>query len=176
MGFWTPEYVEKKLDRLADLEAVEMLVAVDESLGVGEAIEARDHRAIPYSGTVRLKEVRAALRRYEDDLAADAAATLPDELDPDDDVITLAELADRHGVSESALEGKSFPGHELVGRTLVRPAVLKRMADEIEAGIALSEAETVLDEYGLDDASAVLSRLGYRVEWEGLGGGTVREK
>ncbi|WP_299263165.1 DUF790 family protein [Halorientalis sp.] len=176
MGFWTPEYVEKKLDRLADLEAVEMLVAVDESLGVGEAIEARDHRAIPYSGTVRLKEVRAALRRYEDDLAADAAATLPDELDPDDDVITLAELADRHGVSESALEGKSFPGHELVGRTLVRPAVLKGMADEIEAGIALSEAETVLDEYGLDDASAVLSRLGYRVEWEGLGGGTIREK
>jgi hypothetical protein len=50
------------------------------------------------------------------------------------------------------------------------------MADEIEAGIALSEAETVLDEYGLDDASAVLSRLGYRVEWEGLGGGTIREK
>ncbi len=176
MGFWTPEYVAKKLDRLADLDAVEMLVAVDESLGVGEEIEARDHRAIPYSGTVRLKDVRAALRRYEDDLTAGAAADLPDELDPDDDAITLAELADRHGVSDSALEGKSFPAHELVGRTLVRPAVLEELADEIEAGMALSEAEAVLDEYGLDDASAVLSRLGYRVEWEGLGGGTVREK
>ncbi|WP_424019612.1 DUF790 family protein [Halorientalis pallida] len=176
MGFWTPEYVAKKLDRLADLEDVEMLVAVDESLGVGEEIEARDHRAIPYSGTVRLKDVRAALRRYEDDLAAEAAADLPDELDPDDDAITLDDLAERHGVSESALEGTSFPAHELVGRTLVRPAVLDEVAAEIEAGMALSEAETVLSESGLDDASAVLSRLGYRVEWEGLGGGTVREK
>jgi len=176
MGFWTPEYVEKKLDRLAELEDVEMLVAVDESLGVGEAIEARDHRAIPYSGTVRLKDVRDALRRYEDELAADAATDLPDELTPDDDAITLDELADRHGVSGSALEGKSFPTHELVGRTLVRPAVLEVLADEIETGMALAEAEAVLDEYGLDDASAVLSRLGYRVEWEGLGGGTVREK
>ncbi|MFW6382941.1 MAG: DUF790 family protein, partial [Haloferacaceae archaeon] len=64
MGFWTPEYVAKKLDRLAAVDDVEMLVAVDESLGlaeqssaanrtasgdVGEEIERRDHRAIPYS-------------------------------------------------------------------------------------------------------------------------------
>ncbi|RXK48339.1 DUF790 family protein [Halorientalis pallida] len=176
MGFWTPEYVAKKLDRLADLEAVEMLVAVDDSLGVGEEIEAREHRAIPYSGTVRLKDVRVALRRYEDDLVADAAADLPDELVPDDDAVTLEDLADRHGVSDSALEGKSFPAHELVGRTLVRPVVLEGLADEVETGMALSEAETVLEEFGIDDASAVLSRLGYRVEWEGLSGGTVQEK
>ncbi|AQL41854.1 hypothetical protein BV210_03590 [Halorientalis sp. IM1011] len=176
MGFWTPEYVEKKLDRLADLESVELLVAVDESLGVGEEIEARDHRAIPYSGTVRIKDVRDALRRYEDELAADAAADLPDELTPDEDAITLAELADRHGVSESALEGKIFSEHERVGRTLVRPAVLETLEKEIEEGMALSEAEGILEECGIDDASAVLSRLGYRVEWEGLGGGTVREK
>jgi hypothetical protein len=53
---------------------------------------------------------------------------------------------------------------------------LEAIDAEIEAGMALSEAEAVLDEYGVDDASAALSRLGYRVEWEGLGGGTVREK
>ena len=65
MGFWTPEYVEKKLRQLGAVENEELLVAVDESLGVGEAIEARDHRAIPYSGTVRVKDVRDALARYE---------------------------------------------------------------------------------------------------------------
>ena len=176
MGFWTPEYVEKKLSRLADLEDVEMLVAVDESLGVGEDIEARDHRAIPYSGTVRVKDVRDALRRYEDDLVADAAAALPDALAPEDDVVTLEALAARHGVSEAAVEDKAFPEHERVGRTLVGPAVLDALADEVETGMSLAEAETALDEYGLDEASAVLARLGYRVEWEGLGGGTVREK
>ena len=176
MGFWTPEYVEKKLGQLADVEDVDLLVAVDESLGVGEDIAARDHRVVTYSGAVRVKDVVDVLREYEAEFVADAAATLPDAFEPDDDVVTLRELADRHGVSEAAVEDGPFPGHELVGRTLVRPSVLARIGDDIDDGTALSAAEATLDEYGVNDASATLSALGYRVEWEGLGGGTVRRK
>ncbi|PSP55736.1 hypothetical protein BRC82_03895 [Halobacteriales archaeon QS_1_67_19] len=176
MGFWTPEYVEKKLSQMETVEDVELLVAVDESLGVGEEIEARDHRAIPYSGTIRVKDVRDALRRYEDELVAASAAALPDELTPDDDVVSLEALADECGVSEDAVEGKAFPDHERVGRTLVRPAVLDDLREEIEAGMAFSEAEAALAERGIEDASALLSELGYAVAWEGLSGGTVRER
>jgi predicted nuclease of restriction endonuclease-like RecB superfamily len=176
MGFWTPEYVEKKLSQLETVEDVELLVAVDESLGVGEEIAARDHRAIPYSGTIRLKDVRDALRRYERDLVAESAADLPDELVPEADTISLETLADEHGVSEDAIESKSFPDHERVGRTLVRPVVLDELADEIEVGMAFSEVEAVLADRGFEDASAVLSELGFAVEWEGLSGGTIRER
>ncbi|MFC7020161.1 MULTISPECIES: DUF790 family protein [Haloarcula] len=173
MGFWTPEYVEKKLARLADLEGVELLVAVDDSLGVGEAIESLDHRAIPYRDRVRVKDVRDALRPYESDLVAASAAALPDELRPEADVVSLAALAAEHGVSEDAIEDKSFPDHERVGRTLVRPGVLADLRDELEAGMAYGTVETVFDEYGVDDDSALLARLGYRVEWDGLSGGTI---
>ena len=176
MGFWTPEYVAKKLSRFSDLEDVAFLVAYDESLGVGEAIEAEGHRAIPYSGTVRVKDVRDALRPYESELAAERAETVPEELTPQADVTTIEALAGEYGVPESAIEGAVFPDHERVGRHLVRPSVLETLADEVEAGMELSAAEDRLDEHGIDDASAALSRLGYRVEWEGLGGGTVREK
>ncbi len=176
MGFWTPQYVEKKLSRFGDLEDVAFLVAVDESLGVGEEVEALTDGAIPYRGTVRVRDVRNALRSYEDRLVAESAANLPDELDPDTDVTTLAALAAEYGVSESAVEDADFPEHELVGRTLVRPRILDELADRIDAGMSLTEAEAVLDEYGIDDASAALSRLGYRVEWEGLSGGVLREK
>ncbi|PSP89805.1 hypothetical protein BRC90_03100 [Halobacteriales archaeon QS_4_69_34] len=176
MGFWTPEYVAKKLDQLDRLEAVDMLVAVDDSLGVGAEIEARDARAIAYSGSVRVKDVRDALRRYEDRLNERSAAELPEELVPDADVVGLTALADRYGVGVAAIEGKSFPAHELVGRTLVRPSVLESLADTVEPGMALAEAEAAFDEHGIDDASAALSTLGYRVEWAGLSGGTVREK
>lgn len=176
MGFWTPEYVEKKLSRLADLEDVELLVAVDESLGVGEQIESLDHRAIPYSGTVRLKDVRDALRRHEAELVEQSADDLPNELVPTHDVVTLEALATEHAVSESAIEAKTFPEHARVGRTLVRPAVLERIGEQIEPGMSLSAVETVLDEDGIDDASAVLAHLGYRVAWDGLSGGTIREK
>jgi predicted nuclease of restriction endonuclease-like RecB superfamily len=176
MGFWTPEYVEKKLSRFSDLEDVAFLVAYDESLGVGEAIEAEGHRAVAYSGTVRLKDVRDALRPYESELAAERAETVPDELTPRADVTTIGALADEYGVPESAIEAATLPEHERVGRHLVRPSVLEALADDVEAGVELSQAEMLLEERGIDDASAALSRLGYRVEWEGLGGGTVREK
>jgi predicted nuclease of restriction endonuclease-like RecB superfamily len=176
MGFWTPAYVEKKLRQLRDVEDVELLVAVDESLGVGEEIAARDHRVVTYSGQVRVKDVVDVLREYEADLEAAAAASLPAELRPDDDAVTLSTLAARHGVSESVLDGVATPEHERVGRTLVRPAVLDRLGDELEAGISLADAEAVLDTHGIDDASALFSRLGYRVEWEGLGGGVLQAK
>ena len=175
MGFWTPEYVEKKLSQL-DATDETLLVAVDESLGVGEEIAARDHRAIPYTGKIRVKDVRDALRRYEDDLVAANAAALPDELSPDADAVTLADLAAAHGVSEDALAAKSFPDHVRVGRTLVRPALLETLDDEIRDGMSFSTVESLLDDHGVDDASALLSELGYAVEWEGLGGGSVRER
>ena len=191
MGFWTPEYVTKKLNRLAELEDVELLVAVENSLGVGEIedidqltetgdanaeVEARDHRAIAYSESVRVKDVRNALRPYEEELVAESAADLPAELVPEEDVTTLAAVAETHGVSEDAIEATSFPEHERVGRTLVHPGVLDSLAGEIEAGIDLGDAESVLKEYGIDDTSAVLSRLGYHVEWDGLSGGTIRDR
>jgi len=176
MGFWTPEYVEKKLSQLADVEDVDLLVAVDESLGVGEEIAARDHRVVTYSGTVRVKDVIDVLREYETAFVADAAAALPESLSPELDVIALDDLADDHGVSVEAIEEKTFPDHELVGRTLVRPGVLEAIREKLAAGMSLTDAEAVLDDYGIDDASAVLSRLGYRVEWKGLGGGALREK
>jgi len=176
MGFWTPEYVEKKLAQLEAVDDAELLVAVDESLGVGEQVETRDHRAIAYSGSVRVKDVRDALRKYERELVSRAAGDLPDELTPDVDVVSLSTLADRYGVSEAALEEKSFPAHDVVGRTLVRPRVLEGLGDELAPGMSLSDAETVLEERGIGDASATLAALGYRVEWNGLAGGTLREK
>jgi predicted nuclease of restriction endonuclease-like RecB superfamily len=176
MGFWTPEYVEKKLAQIEGLEDVELLVAVDESLGVGEELQARDARVVPYSKTVRVRDVRDALREYEDRLNRKSAAALPDDLTPETDVISLSALAAEHGVSERAIEEKTFPAHELVGRTLVRPAVLSALEADIEPGMALAAVEERFAEAGIDEASAVLSALGYRVAWEGLSGGTVRPK
>ena len=176
MGFWTPEYVDKKLDQFGSVDDdVELLVAVDESLGVGEAVADLDHRVLTYTDRVRVKDVVDALREYETDLVAAAAASLPAELSPDADVVGLDAVAADRGVGADALDSVSFPDHERVGRTLIRPAVLDAVDDDLDAGMQFADVEDVLDDHGIDDASATLSRLGYRVEWEGLGGGTLRE-
>jgi len=175
VGFWTPEYVESKLAKLEAVDA-ELLVAVDRSLGVGEAIEAADHRVVRYDDRVRVKDVRDALRVHEDRLARESAADLPAELRPDEDVVTIEALAERHGVPESAVEDRDVPEHRLVGRTLVRPALLERLAGAIEPGQDLAEMESLAAEAGIDDAASLLSVLDYRVEWSGLSGGTVRRR
>ena len=143
---------------------------------VGEEIEPRGHRSLPYTRTVRLKDVRNALRPYADTLREESAASVPESLVPEADVVTVEELAERHGVPESAIESATLPEHERVGRTLLRPSVLSAIEADIEPGLSLSAVEAALEAHDVDETSAVLSRLGYRVEWEGLGGGTVRRK
>jgi len=176
MGFWTPEYVAKKLDQLATVEDVELIVAVDGSLGVGEEIAAEDHRAIPYTGSVRVKHVVDVLREYEADLTAAAAADLPAELRPDADVIELDDVAAEYGVATDVIEGRTFPEHTRVGQWLVRPDVLSEIEADLAEGQSFAEAEAIIAEYGPSDASAVLSTVGYRVVWDGLSGGTLEKR
>jgi len=176
MGFWTPEYVDKKISQLESVEDVDLVVAVDESLGVGEAIEATDHRAIPYSGTVRVKDVVDVLREYEADLVEAAAAEVPDELRPDADVIELDGLASEYGVSVDVIEDRTFPNHRRVGQWLVRPGVLSAIKAELSDGMSFSDAEAVITDHGVSDASAVLAAVDYRVDWEGLTGGVLKKR
>jgi hypothetical protein len=58
----------------------------------------------------------------------------------------------------------------------VRESVLATLDSRVEPGQSLSAVEAACEEHGLSDVSAVLSTLGYRVEWEGLTGGTVAER
>jgi hypothetical protein len=91
-------------------------------------------------------------------------------------VVTIAALAASHGVSEAAIEAVAVPDHERIGRTFVRPGVLDAVNGRLTAGMSLAEAEAVLDSHGIEETSATLSELGYRVEWEGLGGGTLARR
>jgi Uncharacterized conserved protein len=175
MGFWTPAYVEKKLAQLRGLEDVALLVAVDESLGVGKDVAATGSEVIGYEGTVRVKDVVDVLRDHEAELAAAATEGLPTALVPEADTVAVADLAAEYGVPADAVDDVTFPDHERVGDTLVRPAVLERVAADIAAGDTFETVSERLGAAGIDDASAALSRLGYRVAWEGLGGGTLEE-
>jgi hypothetical protein len=176
MGFWTPEYVDKKLGQLETVEDVDLVVAVDDSLGVGEEVTATDHRAIPYSGSVRLKDVVDVLREYETDLVDEAAADLPAELRPEADVTAIETLAETYGVSVEAIEGRQFPDHTRVGQWLVRPAVLAAIRSDLSTGMSLADAEAVIDDHGIDDTSTVVSTVGYRVVWDGLAGGVLESR
>jgi len=74
------------------------------------------------------------------------------------------------------VENRAFPDHRRVGQWLVRPAVVSAIETELSAGMSFADAEAVIAEWGLTDASAMLSTVGYRVEWEGLTGGVLKKR
>ncbi|MDX1747502.1 MAG: hypothetical protein R3324_16330, partial [Halobacteriales archaeon] len=126
-----------------------------------------------YTDSIRLKDVRAVLRGFEDDLVAAARKSIPDSLSPEADVLTLEDVAAEHEVSVDVIEALTFPDHDLVGRTLVRPSVIDSIAADLADGMTLADAESVLSAHGISETSAVLSALGYRVAWDGLTGGRL---
>jgi len=91
-------------------------------------------------------------------------------------VISLESLAAEYGVATEAIASRSFPEHERIGQMLVRPAVLSSIDERIETGMAYEEVESIVEATGATDVSAVLSRLGYRVVWDGLSGGTIERR
>ncbi len=176
MGFWTPEYVEKKLSQFTDLEDVDLLVAVDESLGVGDELASLGLQVITYDGTVRLKDVVDVLRKYEEKISPPLDEAVPSELVPEADVVDLSELAAEHDVPPEVLTDVAFPEHEHVGGMLVRPEILAEIDAKLEAGMDYARVEPLLAAHELDEHSSVLSHLGYRVEWRGLNRGVLRGK
>lgn len=174
MGFWTPEYIEKKLTQIRDVEDVELIVAVDESLGVGEMLKQTESHIIPYTNTVRVKDVVDVLRSYETQLLAAAAETLPAAIEPSAQVTSLEAVATAYGVSVKAIENRSFPAHVQLGQQLVSPTVLETISDEVSDGMTYADVESIAGKYEITETSALLSAIGYRVEWDGLSGGTVK--
>ena len=121
MGFWTPAYVEKKLARIEGLETVELLVAVDDSLGVGEELRSPRrprnpvHESRAYQGrTRRPPGVRRAAQRR-------ARGGAPRRTRPESAVTTINALAADYGVSESVVEGQAVP-RARARRAHARPA------------------------------------------------------
>ncbi len=91
-------------------------------------------------------------------------------------MIELADVAAEHGVATDVIDERTFPEHTHIGQWLIRPDVLTEIESELAVGDSFDEAEAIISEYGVTDAGAVLSAVGYRVAWDGLSGGTLEER
>ena len=194
VGFWTPEYLKRKLAKLREVEAP-LLVAVDEGLACSEADLQRAlrgkevflyKRRLPLEPVIRrLLELAEAQARKElarleaqgEELWVRLRAALDGK-----ERATLKELAAALQVGLEALrailsaglaEGR-VPGFHLIGEELVSEGLLARVRRELEAlpsgsdgwGWELEPVREVLERYGLGEAA--LEALGLKVERESL--------
>lgn len=182
VGFWTPEYLERKISKLSSIAGVDMIIAADESLACSK-LERLKGRAlvIYYRKEVPLKPIIDHLKEREASvLIGQAEAFRRDAVTLKGDVVSLDEIAGARGVSVEmvrvALQRFEPEGYSRAGDLFIS----KRKLDEIDRRLAgvekLTDALGIIVASGVkeEDGQKVLDALGYSSVWEGLEMDNVR--
>ena len=175
IGFWTPEYLKNKIQKLNQLEQKEgMILLVNRNLAcMGSEFQADN--LIFYDRKIPHLEIIKILRRYEEKQQAEEIAKLKGikiSFGSDMTVISLDEVAKRYGVSLEAikevLKGQNEPGYSILGDQLVSSQVLDDIRGELNEVKRHDDALKIFMRYGIKSHGQTLSLLGYKVKWSGL--------
>ena len=175
IGFWTPEYLESKLQKVRTVESeVPLMLAVDTSLNCTEADFERTNveEVIFYEDSIPVKPVFSRLKQIDDrHISADVnALSLADLNLPDDETVAIATMADRHGVEPDAIR-RLLAGHGegiISNDRYVPPNVLDQLREQIDAmeDPTVADVVPVLERAGV--AVTALEDIGYNAEYTSL--------
>jgi predicted nuclease of restriction endonuclease-like RecB superfamily len=171
VGFWTPEYLRNKIQKINQLKEKEtMIIIVYRNLACSGS-EFKTDNLIFYDGKISYLEILRILRKYEEKQLTEEVEKLKNiEISLEGSVINLREVAGRYDVSGDALKTvmkKNIDGYLLLGDQLVDNQTLKAIDGELNGVNKHSEAIEILEKYGIK-SQQTLEVLGYRVKWNGL--------
>ncbi len=179
VGFWTQEYLSRKLHKLSGLRGVDMLVAVDRTHACSAVEALRDTvRVFYYSGKVPLRPVISWLKEKEQALVEGQLQHLEEVgMALTGTVVTIGELATENGVLEGVMQqylrAHMPEGYALLGDLLIDEDRLAEVRELLAS--ALDDGRRTLAEVGRtmpSDIAAhlvtVIEHLGYSIEWGSL--------
>jgi hypothetical protein len=175
IGFWTPEYIKNKIQKINQLEEKEgMILLVNRNLAC-MGLEFQADNLLFYDRKIPHLEIIKILRRYEEKRQAEEIAELKGvdiSFGSDTTVINLDEVARRYGVSTEALKevikGRNEPGYSILGDQLVSSQILNGIQDELKDVKRHDDALKIFERYGIKSHGQALNLLGYKVKWSGL--------
>ena len=175
VGFWTPDYLKHKIQKLNLLREKERLILlVNRNLAcTGSEFQAED--LLFYDRKIPHLEIIKILRRYEEQQQTDEIEKLKEmeiSFGGEAEVIELEEMAEGYVVGLEALKevikGRDDPDYVLLGDQLVSRHVLEIIRGKLEGVKKHDEALKIFRGYGIKASSQALSLLGYKVRWNGL--------
>ncbi|MGC8962054.1 MAG: DUF790 family protein, partial [Candidatus Bathyarchaeia archaeon] len=158
VGFWTPEYLKRKIEKLEMLKGIEMMVAVDVRLACHRMERLREAlHLIYFKDKIPLRPILSRLRDAEERLKGEDAKKISKDLiveNLDKPVMSLEELAARIKASREALrsflKSEEIPGYKALPEQLIREDRLKEIEDSLRRGmidgrLSLSEASRIVE-------------------------------
>ncbi|MDW7727442.1 MAG: DUF790 family protein [Candidatus Methanoperedens sp.] len=172
IGFWTPEYLKNKIQKINQLKEKEnMIIIVDKNLACSGS-DFKTDNLIFYDGKIPYLEILKILRKYEEKQLTEEVEKLKNiDIVLEGSVINLREAAGRYDVSGEALKAvfkqNNKDGYLLIGDQLVDNQTIKEVQRELNGVKNHSEAISIFEKYGIK-SQQTLEVLGYKVKWNGL--------
>jgi len=175
IGFWTPDYLRNKIQKINGLDEKEpLLLLVNKSLRCSVS-EFKTDNVILFDKKIPHLDIIKFLRQYEERQMKDDIEKLKNmdlSLDGDMGVVSLDELARKFSVDLDALKEvikeKSEDCYLLLGDQLVSEVVLESVRKEMAGVKKHHEAVRIFERYGIKSHTQALESLGYKVRWIGL--------
>ncbi len=181
VGFWTEEYLMRKIEKLKLVKA-KMLLLVNEELAC-EKLSALEKRPqldlIYYRNKIPLAPILRYLgTKFEEVKSKEINLLEGLQIKFTEPVVSFKEFACRIGVSPEAarafLVGNPPSGYVAIANILISNKILLQIDTRIKEAISqsgkmpLNEASKIIEEEGADDPSNVLASLGYKIMWRGI--------
>jgi predicted nuclease of restriction endonuclease-like RecB superfamily len=185
VGFWTKEYIERKLSKLASLSPdTEIIVALNENLRCSESklSEVKAVVVLTYSKEVPIEPIISHLKKFEkrveesqvEELCKTGFAELTGG-----SIINLQAIADERKVSleilKRALVKTPLKGYRIVGDHLLSESKIENIRRKLESSEeeetpTLSHAVDLINSLDVGSANPeeVLQSMDYAIEWNGL--------
>ena len=181
VGFWTEEYLRRKLQKLKQVKE-RIILLVDEKLACEKLADLQKrphlhilyyHHSFPLSSILRylqkaFEEIKNREIKFLDELHVNFT----------EQTIRYDEFASRIGISEesaqTALTQEPPAGYVATHSMLISQEKMKQINSKIEdrlnlsKNLLLTEANQLLEAEGINDVSDVLVKLGYKVIWHGI--------
>lgn len=187
VGFWTVEYLLRKIEKLKKVEA-EMLVLVNENLACEKLANLEKHARlnimyyrdkIPLAPVLRyLEQAFHEVKAKQTELVKDLPVVFTEP------VVNYEEFAARIGVSaeavKTALTEKPPQGYAAMPNELVKEDIIEQIRKGIEEKLSqnghlcFSEAARVVEAEGVKDAASILEISGYKIIWHGISSGEAQ--
>ncbi|MDD2666112.1 MAG: DUF790 family protein [Methanocellales archaeon] len=173
VGFWTEDYLRRKIAKLQRIGEENMIIAVDKNLSCSSS-SFRDikGKVIFYEREVPLKPIWDHLKeREEKDVRREVESLAKVDLEVAGDVIELSKVASEQKVSLEAIKrvfSATKKEHVLVGDQLISKSLIEKLKDEMKEKNTRIEASELLEGKGITGVDQMLDLLGYAVRWVGL--------
>ncbi len=178
VGFWTEDYLRRKIAKLQKIGEENMIIAVNKNLSCS-SFSFRDvkGKVIFYEKKVPLKPILDYLKeREEKNVRREVDSLAKVDLEAVGDVIELSEVASEQNVSLEAIKRVFYAKinsatrkeHVLVGGQVISKSLIEKLKDEMKDKNTRIEASKLLEEKGITGVDQMLDLLGYAVRWIGL--------